>query len=231
MLKRCRNFQKGELKRGGENMHFNAGYVSEKMIMELISSPDDICILHGICDYLGKISKDDLESRQDSASIVLTPRVSETASLSRASAVDNLSDCALIAEGHFSARASTVESDWFANSARAAKGNLRLVPNTETTEAVVERANVTRDKELGRLCENADYIKILKIGQYLQTRPARNSSGILCTHCGELDQPVSQMDVYSKESVPEAELDQSKKNISDIKRMLGCQARKPFYLI
>ena len=34
-------------------------------------------ILYGTCVYIGKIKKDDLESRQDSASIVLTPRVSE----------------------------------------------------------------------------------------------------------------------------------------------------------
>ena len=45
----------------------------------------------------------------------------------------------------------------FANSARAAEGNLWLNPNKETTDAVVKRANVLRDKELVRLCRNADY--------------------------------------------------------------------------
>ena len=79
-----------------------------------------------------------------------------------------------------SARASIVESDWFADSARAAEGNLRPISNEETAEAVVERANVTKDTELVRLCNDADYAEILMIGQDLQTRPARNSSGKLC---------------------------------------------------
>ena len=122
------------------------------MIMDLSSSANHICTLYGICDYLGQINKDDLESRQASASIVrLARRVSETASPSRASAADNLSDNAWIAEGHVSARASTVDSDWFADSARAAEGKLLLISNTETTEAIVEKSNVTRDKELARL--------------------------------------------------------------------------------
>ena len=93
-----------------------------------------------------------MKTRQDSASIVLTATVSETARLSRVSAADNLSDHARIAEGLLSARASTVDSDWFADSARAAECNLWLIPNRETTEAVAERANVTRDKELVRVC-------------------------------------------------------------------------------
>ena len=88
-LERTQIFQKGDLKRGGENMHFSASEASEKMIMGLFSSASDICNLYGICDSLGKINKVDLESRRDSASIVLTPRVSDTASLSRANAADN----------------------------------------------------------------------------------------------------------------------------------------------
>ena len=127
-------------------------------------------------NYLGKRQTDDLESRQDSTSIVLSPRVSETASLSRASAAGNLSDYLRIAEGHLSARASTGKSDVFATSARAA-GNFGLIPKRETTEAVDERANVKRDKELVRLCKIADYADTMKIGQYLQTRPARKQLG------------------------------------------------------
>ena len=119
-------------------MHFNAGSASQKMIMDLIGSANDICMLHGVCDYLGKIKQDDLESRDR------LQLVSETTSLSRASVADNLS---WIAEGHLAARAATVESV-FTTSARAAEGNLRLIPNRETTEGVVERANVTKDKEL-----------------------------------------------------------------------------------
>ena len=40
-------------------MHSNADESSENMIMDLISSTDDICIVFGICDYLGKINEID----------------------------------------------------------------------------------------------------------------------------------------------------------------------------
>ena len=57
----------------------------KKMTMDLISSANDIFVLY----------------------------ISETASLSRASAADNLSGCAWIAEGYLSARDSTVEKNLF----------------------------------------------------------------------------------------------------------------------
>ena len=178
-----------------KNTHFNAGSVSHTMIVDLISSAKDICMLYGICYFLGRIKQDDLESRQDSASIVLTPRVSENACLSRASVAVDLSDYAWLAEGHLSARASTVETDQVAMIARAAEGNLRLIPNKETTEAVVKRANVAKDKELIRLGNIADYAGTLKIRQYLQKKsPARNSSGKFCTPCGEVDRPTNSKD-------------------------------------
>ena len=69
----------------------------------LISSTNVICILHGICDSLWKMKKDDQESGQDSVSIVLTPRDSESASLSRAEVADNFSGYAWIACGNLSA--------------------------------------------------------------------------------------------------------------------------------
>ena len=81
ILKGCRHFNGGELKRGGANMHFGAGDSSEKMIMDLIRSAKHFCILYGTCDYLGKIKQDDLESCQDSASMVLTPRVQTTSQI------------------------------------------------------------------------------------------------------------------------------------------------------
>ena len=94
-------------------MRFNAGAVSQKRVMELISSASDTCILYGICACLGKLQPDDLESRQNSASIVDTPRVSERASLSRALDADDLSDYAWLAV-ETSTRASTVDA--FTNS-------------------------------------------------------------------------------------------------------------------
>ena len=166
-----------------------------------------------------------LKVDKNTASVVLTPKVSETASLSRASAADNFSNySAGIAEENLSARASTEESDWFADSARAAEENLRLIPNRETTEAVAERANETKDKELVRLCKNTDYAEIQKIGQPLQTRPGRNSSGKLCQPCGEVDKPTSltghfQFDCkYVFSSLPQDTSDDSSSSPPTIRR-------------
>ena len=99
--------KKGEVQRDGKNMHFNAGAASQKMMMELISSASDICMIYGICDCLGKI-------KQDSASIFLTPRVSETASLEHLLRQRDASQ-----HGH--------------NSAQAAEDNLRRIPNRAST--------------------------------------------------------------------------------------------------
>ena len=49
-----------ELYRG--NMHIDASELSKKMMMDHLSSTNDICILHGMCDYVGKIKHDDLEN-------------------------------------------------------------------------------------------------------------------------------------------------------------------------
>ena len=57
ILKGCINFQKGELKKGGENTHFSARGPSIKMIMDLISSANDFCIVFGICDFPGKLNE------------------------------------------------------------------------------------------------------------------------------------------------------------------------------
>ena len=82
-------------------MHFNTGVVSQKILMELISSVNDICILYRIYDYFKQIDQDDLESRQDLASIILTSRVPDSVSLSRALVVEDLSDYTWSAEDHF----------------------------------------------------------------------------------------------------------------------------------
>ena len=79
---------------------------------------------------------------------------------------------------------------FFTTSAQAAEGNFRLILKSASTEAVVEKTNVARDKELVRLCTVADYSELLKIWQYLEARPAGNSSGMLCTPCGGLERPT-----------------------------------------
>ena len=71
--------------------------------MDLISSANDFCIVFGICDYLGKINEIDFdESRRNTASVVLTPRVSEnvTQPRPRPYAAERVSSCAPMAEGN-----------------------------------------------------------------------------------------------------------------------------------
>ena len=52
---RMYQFPEGELKKGGANMHFNADDSSVKLMMDLIRSANDFCIVFGTRDYLGKI--------------------------------------------------------------------------------------------------------------------------------------------------------------------------------
>ena len=165
----CLDFQKGEMKKGVANMHVNADDSSVTMVMDLISSANDICIAFGICDYLGKFNEIDNESRRNSASVVLTPRLGErhSASTSAFCSWECLKLC----------------SD--------SGGNLLLQPNQPTRMSVVERANEKTVQELYRLCQIADYAEIFNIGELLQTRPARNSAGLLAIPCGEVDRPTS----------------------------------------
>ena len=135
---------------------FVCGYKFIRQFTELLDSISHIsCVSVDLARLLRSISlllaspkecKKLSSCWRNTASVVLTPRVSETASPSRASAADNLADYAWVAKEHFSARAPTVESDWFADRARAAKETLQLIPNQQTTEAVVEKTNVTSDK-------------------------------------------------------------------------------------
>ena len=85
-----------------------------------------------------------------------------------------------------------MEITWHAYSERStADGNLLRQPNQPTRMSVVERANAKTDEELYRLCQIADYADIFKIGELLQTRPARNSAGLLSIPCVEVDRPTS----------------------------------------
>ena len=83
------------------------------------------------------------------------------------------------------------ENAWHADSERlTAEGNLQLVANHQITKAVVQRANECTENDLVRLCGIVDYAEILRIGEFLQTRPSRNSTGILSIPCGEVDRPT-----------------------------------------
>ena len=125
-------------------MHFDASDESIKMMMDLISSVNDICIEFGICDHLRKITYIDLERQRNTASVVLTPRILETLNLLRQHVAETFSSYACKAEANLSARTLSFEHVWHADSERlTAEGNLQLVPNQKTTQEVVERINST----------------------------------------------------------------------------------------
>ena len=63
--------------------HLSVSDLTVKMLTDLISSASDSRIVFGICGYLVKISEIGLDSRRNTTSVVLTPTVSESATLSR----------------------------------------------------------------------------------------------------------------------------------------------------
>ena len=78
-VKGCINFRRGVLKKDGESMHFDASDpFKQKMMMDLVSSANDVCIVFGICDYLGKVNDIDPESQRNTVSVILPPRIPET---------------------------------------------------------------------------------------------------------------------------------------------------------
>ena len=89
-------------------MHFVASEHSLKMMMDLISSSSGVCIVFGICDYLGLINEIDLERQSHSSSVLLMPRILETLNLSRPFAVENVSTYVHTAPGNLSVRALSI---------------------------------------------------------------------------------------------------------------------------
>ena len=164
--------------------------------MDLISSASDFCIVFGICDYLGENNEIDLESRRNTASVVISPRVSENVTQPRPQphAAENVSSRAQIAGGNQLARASPLENTWHAYGARStAERNFLLSPNQQTRKIVVERANEETDEELYRLCKIADDAEILKIGEFPSNKACTKQRwiGLHSIPCGEADRPTS----------------------------------------
>ena len=190
--KEARAHQKGELQREDRNMHFNAGacIAEDDKRSSLVQPVTSVCFAEFVI-ILNRYNSTILKVPKIRLRLLSLQEIRNTASLSRASVADDLSDYASLPEGHLSTRTSTVESDLSATSAQAVEGNLWQITHEASTEAVVEKANVARDKELVRLCNVADYAETLKIGQCLQARPNRNSFGKFCNPCGDVDRPTN----------------------------------------
>ena len=97
---------------------------------------------------LEKITEIDLESRRNTASVVLTPRVSETATQSLSYATDNFSCCAPTAEGNFFGRTSLFEDTRHADSERStAEGNFQLLSESKKEERQLSKERTTRQTQ------------------------------------------------------------------------------------
>ena len=116
----------------------------------------------------------------------------------------------LIAAENLQARASTVESDWLADSPRAAEGNFWPSPNEETTQAVVERANVKKRDKRTRSIVSAE---ILKIGQYFSNKGSKKQfwKALQTLRRRKTNQLDGWTCIPKNQSVLEAESGQSKK--------------------
>ena len=189
----CIDFQKGEMKKGGANMHFNADDSSVTMVMDLISSANDICIAFGICDYLGKFNEIDVESRRNSASVVLTPSLGERHSASTSAFCSW--ECLKLCSDSGGKPPATTESTNKNVSCRKSERKDRRRTLSTLSNCRLRRNSSTSGSSFKRgLHETA-----LDCSAYLVEKLT--------------DQPVLKVANYFVEFVPEAELGRSKKEI------------------
>ena len=151
-------------------MHFNADDASVKMMMDLTSSANDLCIAFGICDYLGKFSEIGVESRRNSASVVPCSKSRRTSlSLDLGLLQLRMSEVVLRQRRETSCY----------NRINQQECQLSKERTTRQTKNFIDSVKI------------ADYAEIFNIGELHQTRPARNSAGMLSIPCGEVDRPTS----------------------------------------
>ena len=140
----------------------------------------------------------DLEGRHNTASIVLSPRVSDTITLSRPYAADNFSSCAPKAAWQ-SCRKRMIDG----------RGKPPAISDQQTRKAVVERANNKTDTELVRLCKIVDYSQNPEDRRILSDSACKKQRWNVRHTL--TNRPVLKVDNYFEESVPEAELGRSNK--------------------
>ena len=91
---------------------------------------------------------------------------------------------------------------------RETSGYFRI--NKQQRQLAKERTK----RQTRNLCDLkiADYAETLKIGEFFQRRLARNSAGMLCIPCGDVDKPTSVEGgtLTSEKKFPEAEMGQTK---------------------
>ena len=148
ILKGCINIRKGELKRGASDP-------SVKMMMDFTSPASDFWIVFGICVCSGKTNEIDLENRRNTASAVVTPRVSENVAQSRPYAAEQHSSGAPREEENLCARASSFKNTWPADSERStAEGNLLLLPYQQ------QEKQLSKERKKNRRTTLFDFVKL-----------------------------------------------------------------------
>ena len=149
ILKGCKSFQRGELKRESKNMHFNAGAASQKMIMELRSSANEICMLYGMCAFLAQINKTGRSWK--------SPRFGFVCSYSK-----SLGTCQFVSSTGYRRppRPCLVVNSKCMDSRGQPPANSKQSLNRSSCRKM---QNVVRDKELVRLCNVADYKQLWQV--------------------------------------------------------------------
>ena len=133
ILKGCKFFHKGALKRGGENMHFVASDTSNKMMLDLISFATVTCILDGISGSYWK----EKQGRS------WTPTTRPPLFLLEESR--RLPVCLELLQLTFNQKICLdCTGEPVSKSINCWERLVWLIQNEETTEAVVERGNVTK---------------------------------------------------------------------------------------
>ena len=135
------------MKRGGAHLHFHADDSSVHMMMDPISSANDICVVFGTCDYLYKMNEIDLQSQRNTASIVLIGRVSEDLTQPRPCVAENVSREAS-SQGHHLRRILGLQT---ANSRRQRDTSCKYRINKQERQLSKERTNRQPKKLIDRV--------------------------------------------------------------------------------
>ena len=175
------------LYKNSKNIHFNAGAASQTMIMDLISSANDVSVWFTefvlVLDTWNRTTL----CRQDSAPMVLTSCRNLPICLEHL--LQTTSQIMLGLQRETSQHEhQQLKVTCQQQVQRATSSN---IPRERHPPKQLSKRQVVNDKGFVRLCNVGNYADILKIGQCLQTRPSGNSLGKFCTPCGELDRPTN----------------------------------------
>ena len=187
VLKGCKHFQIGEFKRDDTNTHFNVSEVSK--IWSWISSVQTLtCVFFNeFFIILERQRRTILKVVKIRLQFFLFQKFGSLSVCLELLLMTIFHNLFGTAKGHLSAR--------------AAETNLRLIPNKEITETVVERPDVTGDKEHAQLCKIAHHAELLKIWR-IPSKEGQSQTAEDALYIVRRSWQNNKFHKYSEESVP-----------------------------